>query len=294
MKKLLLLCLLAVLIPCLVWSQSQVIRRPIEAGAAGGYNYSTYTNTQGSWLFLASNCGGGSEWCDTSGKDNHMTAAGTPASSTTVPTGYSSTHAKSMVFNGTTDYLTRANANLSAQFPGKVQKINFAAAAWVRLTGVGTVSRIIMCNDEARGDFLSLNATEKPMLHWHDGTNHFEWSDTVHTFTAGVWYHIAMQFTGIAACGAGSGTAQLWVSTESTFETQTHTQAMTDVGCIMAWSGAFNIGRDSTYTTQYWYGEIFEPIILDDSFTNIATALGKADATAVVQEIWANGITGED
>ncbi len=278
MKKLPLLCLLVALIPCLVWSQSQVIRRPVSAGGGGGHtNYTNDANCQGAWNFV------GGSLSDLSGEGNTLTNIGTTTfSNASLPSGYST--GQYAIFNGTSQYLTRTDADLSANFPGKAQKTDFTIAMWAYETDApagdeGWMSEgIYDCFELTTG---YSGGWGKLYLSVTDSDNQYAES-VLRAISATTWIHIVYVFTG------GTTSVKYWISTTSFGSVlSAQVDTLTNVNNIR---DSFNnrgffigTGLYNGTTYRYFHGHIYQPIIFD-------RALSAAEA----EEIYTYGITGQN
>jgi hypothetical protein len=86
-------------------------------------DYTSDANCQGAWLF-------NDDLTDESGEGNTLTANDASDYTTDRPSGHST--GKSLHSDGSNDYWYRANADLSANFPGKVQKEDFSISVWIK------------------------------------------------------------------------------------------------------------------------------------------------------------------
>jgi len=242
----------------------------MEHASDGGTDYTADANCQGAWLF-ADNLN------DSSGEGNTLSvASGSPAYSTTRPDGYST--GKSMLFTvEDSDALSRANADLSANFPGKASKADFAVSFWIYLNS----------RDYGTAGILQLEAGSEGwgiQERWgawgvriEDTGNNGQHS-SIGTTATGDWYHVVVSFDG------SDNEVTMWTSTDGGSFGDTINGGTTDFGSV-ANSGEspedFLIGYKSTL--NYLDGYLYQPVVFDK----------ELNATEA-EELYTTGITGAD
>ena len=284
MKKLIFLILL---LPSLCFGGSiqdahkAVIGRMNVSAPAGGTDFTADANCQAAYLFAS-----GSTTTDSSGEGNTLTNTGTTTfSSADLPSGFSTGQAA--VFNGSSQSLSRTFANMSANFPGKATKTNFAYSLWIKhddaasgtegVTGIGDSWKQVWDWISAGYDDFGLNITDT------DPTN--AWNVLAANNLITNWYHVVVSFAGADP----TGTATVWISTDSgsfgdTVNATTFNFTNVKEAAASATEYPFCIGAELLCASSWYDGKIYQPIVFDRVITNAAEA----------QELYDTGITGAD
>ena len=254
-----------------------VIGRMNVAPPAGATDFTADANCQGAWLFADG-------LTDASGEGNTLTDGADIVYSTTRPTQYSTPQGKSADFeSGDSDKLTRADADVSAQFPGQAQKTDFSVAFWIKFESTAATMGII--GKGLVGGWGIANLYVDPSFrirtHIFDGTHDAYGTFIVSDTTS--WHHVVLAFHG------GSTHAHIYVSSDGgTFGDEgKHDDddgtplVITNVDYVVANAVDLELG---TYSGgNYFDGLLYQPIVFDDLLTE-----------EEAQSIYENGITGND
>lgn len=206
-------------------------------------------NCRGAWLF-------DDDLTDESGEGNTLTANGTPGYSTDRPTGFTS--GKSIELDrGTPDYLTRAYADLSANFPGKADKQDWAYAFWGYWDSISSAAQAPF--SKYYGSFYFGPSSTGVITLWQRDSGGTVGSTTLDTLSGATWYHIVCSMN-----GDGTDTVYtVWISTEAAFGNVRNGTGGTFSGCgdVRNHDVAFCLGQRNTDLPMG--GHIYQPIIFD-------------------------------
>jgi len=259
-----------------------VIARRNVAAPAGAKDYAgTDANCQGAWLFndnLTDACVSGSAGA------NDLTDGGTIVYSTTRPTQYSTPQGKSADFEaGDSDYLYRANAGVSANFPGKSDAANFSVSFWLKYENLSCNYGIIGKNFNTGWGVANLWVTDRCSMRIKvfDGTDGAYGTLDLDDDTD--WHHFVVIFHG------ASNHIHFYMSSDGgTFGDEAKHDdvdgtpiVLTDVDFADANTGDLELGMYSA--TNFLDGLLYQMIVFNDVLT-----------ASEAEEIYNNGITGND
>ena len=251
-----------------------VIARRNAAAPAGAVDYTADATCQGAWLFAS-----GLELLDETSNDNDLTNNGTTTfASTTLPDGFST--GQYGIFNGTDQYLSRANASMPADFPGYADNPDMTVSVWVYFDIVDTGEESIIA---------AYAGNQGWQLSDHYGSFRFRIEDSTPTSTyqniasesTEDWLHVVLSVDGDGGTGQAAITA--WISTDGgsfgdiVDGTSWDLVGIDDTGT----SGAdFKIGSGDN---GFMDGNIYQPIVFNRTFE-------RAEAL----ELYTTGIKGLD
>ena len=249
-----------------------------NAGAPAGFtDFTDNANCQAAYLF-------NDDLTDESGEGNTLTDGVSIVYSTTRPTQYSTPQGKSADFEaGDSDYLSRADADVSANFPGQATKTDFSVSFWVKYESLSCNYGIIgkkLTDSWGIANLWNVNRCSMRM-YIYDGTDGVYVTLQENDDTD--WHHVVVAFHG------GSNHIHLYMSSDGgTFgDEQLHDDVagtpivLTNVDSAWANANDFTIGAYSG--GNFLDGLIYQPIVFDDLLT-----------AAEAQSIYENGITGND
>jgi len=248
----------------------------IESSAVtgGGTDFTADANCQGAWLFAGN-------LTDSSGEGNTLTD-GSGDGLTYVndyPSGF--TTGKSIHLDGTADYLTRTDGDLSANFPGKngYNAEDFAYCVWAKKDDNSGGSEELSYKGSPEEIFFGFSGSWG-VLRWvlSDG-GPITWNDIYTSTDNTSWTHYCFSFDGDGTDGVGT----VWAS-QSVFGDVVNgtTNNYAGMRYLLGNASAFCIGSNAT-PGNYFDGNIYQPIKFNKKLT-------AAEATA----IFTTGITGAD
>ncbi len=217
-----------------------------------GQDFTGDANLQGYWMLEES---GGATRLDGTANDNDLTDHNTVGQSTTHKQGsYSASFAKA-----SSHYLTRSNASLSANFPGKVgvSTTDFTVGAWVQFNSVNTNMRIMT---KGWGGSFALYHQENTNLfkaELNDGGRYPGAVSNVGYSDTGVWHHVAMRVK-------GSTNKEIALFVDGVKQSRTATATQT---ALSTDAGGFAIGGEE-YGGDYWDGLIDEAFVFNRALTD--------------------------
>lgn len=236
-------------------------------------NYANDAYCQGAWLF-ADNLD------DLSGEGNTLTGNGNlPTYSTDRPLGYST--GKSMDCDGVGDYLSRANASVSANFPGKAQKTDWAFCIWIKMDQEDSdLYMFDLCGAAYLQQVWEAGAThDDPRIYQYDSDWDSYQEHPCNDRGTGTWFHFCWSFDGADP----SGTSTAWISVSSFGDIQNGTEyTETNVKNLLGYTAPLTLGSRSDAASEF-DGHLYQPIFFDRT-------LNATEA----KEIYDYGITGVD
>jgi len=259
-----------------------------EVSTAGGEppahtDYTDYAGCQGAYLFASE-----SETTDSSGEGNTLSCSNCPDYGTGDGLPNSLTSGQYAKFtDDNSDVLTRAHADLSTDFPGKKTNCyDMAAAVWFKASEE-THYRCVMWKGNGSANGWEL------VLGWRDTSwnelaviiGDTGWTGVVTPvgiLADGAWHHIAFSFDG------SENELKVWIDNS---EHASSPFTLTDVDdiCINA---DYSFDISSTYSDRFLDGYVYQPIVFDETFADVATGVSQTDDDAVVDEIYNYGIDG--
>ena len=288
MKKLIFLILLLPSL-CLAGSiqdaHKAVIAR-MNIAAAGGIDFTAYANCQGAWLFA-------DDLTDASGEGNTLGENGSTSYTTDRPGTFSIGKSLDFVI-ADTDCVYLADASLGAQFPGKAQKADMSWCAWVKSDIDSADDRYLIGKGYTFFEKLSAYSDNDELGgYFSDGTESIHAYHDTDLTGVQTWVHICVSWDGSAT------DATVWVSSaggsfgDITNGTVVDHAAVDFVRASDTYD--FAIGCiDTESLGGFFDGHIYQPIVFDQTLTDVATGVGAASAAAAATAMYTTGITGLD
>jgi len=231
--------------------------RVMGVDAVSHTNYTSDANCRGTWLFV-------DNLNDTSADANHLTQTGTVAYSTTVPTGYGASTAKSLSLDGSTNYANRTHANLSTNFPGKKASCTAAAGAVWFKAAVDPNAHTGIISKGWGGEGWEVRTNYSADWQWWIRIVDNTFSDNVAYFFTATdtnWHHIAWSFS-------ATGNLTTWIDGGAGVNTSA---ATVDQICSGGTTSNLVIGAGNTGANKF-NGLIFEPIVFDRTISDAEAA----------------------